>query len=1584
MSNDLKNIGRGSAVSFASPANKDRAPLADVIRHEAVGTSPKALPQASNVPGPMSKGKERISSLRSSTDAVSMMGKKNEDRHGKRDSARFFGKIEAERDGDGVLVVEEGGARKRRANVSIDDSVETDSISTWGTSDNSREDTEGSSNDDDAVPEPLNVLYYTFFQLCKMYKLHKGCTHLKEFFGHWTDQVGLDQMDIYPDMKVLNLSEAYIGVKHLMILGDMLRVDQMDRFHASALASAYVKLPPNLPDTFSFSRLPELECINLSHMCLDFNIDERQRLRLRPEDWALLPSSMVFSPKKKKALNDDEEEEAPFFPYTNKISGNAGVRYFLAAITGHPSLKEVDLSHNAIGAALLPALCRCIKGTPSMVRVGLEDTGLLPTEVACVEAMCELNHRRLAARDASLQKDHRKAWRTIQVQWLRKWCASVWEGHQQHYGQTGGSSANRLSDVVFSASSLLSTSVAAADTTDVHTAVKADLPTSIPPLFVSETPCITTVEPPAKVVHSIERFLRQLTKDSAAQLKVTEGRGKAKKRRGSRTPNGRRRSVSVVSSDTSLASISKDEEEPYVELPSRPTTRAWRQNSTSSVTFMSTPDPVLKTALSSTIPTAASSRGPPSTFLRHEMKYSHVFNTPFLRYLKQVEVRGGGKSSSHHPASVVGNTGFPFSPSVGSAFPSRTRSGSVRGLPIGSSASAFSTLGPSSSTASSCSTSTFSATASSLQACVLAREVEDVMKSAFVDPRVAELTFLQGRLPCATLPSCKAFGGLKGIGTARWIDGTISSMPLEVAEGLKKEVAASLLMKAIRRTLFPSPPKPKSLHDHRDGLPQRGWRAAEEERYFMLLEAQEKQWNLLLSKMVSLMQRVRVQVGDALYYENEEPYWLWFLPVDEEEEEERDSIMRSSAEGEEKMAHSHTDGDAAVQEADNAHSRRKTDTMVELHSSVIPYPSRRGSKKKRRLTDPTSKNKVEDDTDDEEEEEEEEEEEDTTADTSKRNPDVGLVSRVKERIGGSTKDNSTRVPRPPPPPPPPPPCTVQIARGQFFGDQELFGTTALYLYQRQKRLYEAALERRRQYGGPRRASSGRPIGNAHGGAPPSSTTPYAKNRGKGEKEQDGVPMSTPQWNHEGKKTPERHEKPLEPPADLAILREQHKFREGNAVLRGVCRTGGSGSDGAPTPYWPALSSEGPAGSASLSLPPLSRPLSSPSSPLFSPKVHSPPSSLPTVSSTASAFASTIPTAKADVLPGDGPLPSLLPTPTTTAAATRRTSLPPSTTIRTEGVVSTHSSNETTENGARPPLDRSAPYVTLWQLPLEVAFFYLFDPYQQLHQKAAAVVQSFPELQDMPPIVASQVGYVLQCFGVTMTEMPLLYGPSRTLAWHEDLMQETILLDEGEFILSAVSSVTGKKSEKRFYGNDVHRVVLTNEAMSALDAPYRRTVATDAGDFAPVASGRLGNASGATVVGKAAALQQYREQKEFLNQQKKKKKKKKPQEKKDALSPPLRECTAVPFSSSACEGSSLPVKSSSPDSPPSSGGPCLSFDEDTDEEEEVEYRLSFGSQASHWRYYIIRNEDWMLLPVDVRVAFSAGSVVLGNKRGNESL
>lgn len=1535
----------------------------------------------------------------------------------------------------------------------------------------------------DASPEPLNVLYYTFFKLCKLYHLSSGCGHLREIFGSWTDDKGLDQMDVYPEIEVLDLSSAYIGVQNLMILADMLRSERIDKYHFPPCVSSFYQASPNLPDNFFVSRLPELKVIRLPHMCLDFNVDERQRLRLRPDDWSLLPSIVIFSPSGRKRAG---EKHSSLFPLSSKTSGNAAIRYFLSAITGHPSLQEVDLHGNPIGPALLPAICRFIKGTPSIRRVHLHHTGLSPDELERVKASCELNRLRQAKQfssPSSTLEEERRVWRAVQVDWLRKWCESVWKDHQEEMVQTSKSGAGgrgrRVSSRAYRGevragagrapfSCLAMLSAKHEHEVDARSVLKSHLSPSLPPIFTSETPYITTVPPPPQVVCSMECFFKRLAKRPEASIHVLEGAegggwGRGKKGRGwlgsgRRRSSARQRSISLGSGKLSRGSGEgeKLDDSQSLQLPSRPSTRAWRQGSFSSVClFPSTVQSVEggkspRNGVERSHYASSALRTSPSTFIQHEIRYSHVFNTPFLRYIKCAD-KGSGSTPAPLP-----RTCLPFSGRSSSYISSGTYTAS--------------------SSSSSSSSSSFT----------LPPDVEELMKTAFVDPRIAELTFLQGRKPCRTLPTCKAFGGVKGVGTARWIDGTISTMNPSVAQALKKDISGSLLMRAIRRILFPPPPSPppsklKAMKDCSGETTNTFWRTSEEQKYYAILELQEKQWNLLLGKLVSLMKPCRFQIGDAIYRENEEPYWLWFLPsefvVDEvdhpqrgqAEEEGREevkeggrevpalvlpheashviqgekvlagatradtgwaksqalplplssgalepsSLLREKKRGEEKM-----NGSGGRENEED----EMEEVVVELHTNVPCYPTRGGRIRKKKQKQHTKRItnematetfrkeggdkdgwKAEEDLQMVEEEEDEREDE---VDEDTPGPPI---------LGGEGGKNPKKSPSSH--------HKLRIPRGQFFGERELFGTTSLYMHYRQKRIQEEERQCRQQrYVASRSASpngvkehqqkglqkcdqltsdveSSRPssstsatttttttttpttttkrtTGGGRGGGGYSADGMRAEGRAAGEKTHQQAMKGEKELSlsAEGGRAAASSDTPQS--LDLGALREQYKYREGDAVLLCMPREQHAMKASRIT----RRRSHSPTSEREDS-PSLQAPISFPLDSVFP--------SHPSSCSTSAAVdgekrgGMNIPIKGDAAQYGPNMMAGRGGKQTELSASDKPENEMLTTTRRKEGS-GNEPSNEMASSSSPALSNPSSSSILLWQLPLEVAFFYLFDPYQRFHQKAAGVLQTIPGTQDIHPSVASMVGYVLQPFGVTITEVQKLYGKSRVLSHHDELMSETIILYEGDFVLSVTSSITGKKTEKLLQGTS-EGLVITNNNAYQLDDEYRSALRL---------SGARDNTSGRfpldtrgakhtkEILGKAAALQQYREQKAFAKRQQQQE-----QEQHNVSSPNISSFSAKGVSSPHGRGAlvehereydeeggeSRNIRSCGGFSTISS--PRFSLN-GVSQRDVVKYKLVFGTQASHWRYYRIHNDDWAMLPPSIRVALSRGCMVLG--------
>lgn len=522
------------------------------------------------------------------------------------------------------------------------------------------------------VVEPMNYLLYTFNKFCKASGVRRGTETLKNFFGFWTEDIGLENVDLYPNMNVLDLRQAYLGSRQLMVLADVLRVETVDAVTASNRAVQLMKQLSNPPKVFHVSRLPELQAISLRGMCLDYSVHEQRALAIVKER--------------------EEEEEAPeksVADYkrecsTLKCGGNAALRYFFAAISGHPSLEKIDLSSNAIGPHALPALVRLVKNTPSLTKVKLSHTLLKEEEVELVNAVCLLNKLRKERAKEEEVATARDVWRIMQINWLRNVAVRVLKESQECSEQEVSVFKQLVENLV---------------------------PKKIPPLFRSQSAFIRIVEPPNEVVEALKRF--HLSPNSSYLLE-------------------------------------------------RPQTQAGAGHRLGALAVGDT------------------------------QRYSHLFNNPFMHY----------NNRSHDQ-------------------------------PDG----------------------------------ILSAEAEDILRSAFENPRTAELTFLKGRKPCPSLPTCKV---LKCEHTS------------EARRKLKHDMCASMLLSAVRRILLPEPQKPKTLLA---GETNRLFYTSEEEHYLDLVATQERQWNYILDKLVDFTKPAYFNEGESIYQRDDHPYWLWFIPPSDTEDE---------------------------------------------------------------------------------------------------------------------------------------------------------------------------------------------------------------------------------------------------------------------------------------------------------------------------------------------------------------------------------------------------------------------------------------------------------------------------------------------------------------------------------------------------------------------------------------------------------------------------------------------------------------------------------------------------------------------------
>lgn len=260
------------------------------------------------------------------------------------------------------------------------------------------------------VKKPLNILSFTFRKLCRERKVKKGTSTLNKFFESWTDENGFENLDLYPDMEVLNLDEGYLGSLQLMVLADILRVEKRDTVCAPTGALQMLKSMREPPSSFNVCLVPELRRISLRNLCFDFGIDDRKKFR------AITKESI-------KQAQGVSTHPTPFpgslISSSLRKSGNESIRYFLQAITGHPSLEVIDLSCSPIGPHLLPAMSRFIKGTPSLRKIELQNTLLSNEEVDLITAQCELNLLKREAEDPDRAAYLRKLWKFMEMDWLR-------------------------------------------------------------------------------------------------------------------------------------------------------------------------------------------------------------------------------------------------------------------------------------------------------------------------------------------------------------------------------------------------------------------------------------------------------------------------------------------------------------------------------------------------------------------------------------------------------------------------------------------------------------------------------------------------------------------------------------------------------------------------------------------------------------------------------------------------------------------------------------------------------------------------------------------------------------------------------------------------------------------------------------------------------------------------------------------------------------------------------------------------------------------------------------------------------------
>lgn len=246
------------------------------------------------------------------------------------------------------------------------------------------------------VREEQHILLYFFRQACRRHRVRSMNTQLMATLtatdgskvplidGLQADATNTDA-DVFPTLESIAGNDWYLGARQLMALSDLLRVEvQVGNASGSPL------------DRMAFSLTPLLTHISLRHLCLDFGVCEADKLR----SYSAIGSSTAVG------------------GVSDRIGGNEVLCYFLRALRGHPSLREVDLSSNRLGPWVLPELSKFVKNTPTLTNLHLQDTLLSQAEIDCANAQCLLNRLRLQATDKAALDSWQSKWREAQGRWL--------------------------------------------------------------------------------------------------------------------------------------------------------------------------------------------------------------------------------------------------------------------------------------------------------------------------------------------------------------------------------------------------------------------------------------------------------------------------------------------------------------------------------------------------------------------------------------------------------------------------------------------------------------------------------------------------------------------------------------------------------------------------------------------------------------------------------------------------------------------------------------------------------------------------------------------------------------------------------------------------------------------------------------------------------------------------------------------------------------------------------------------------------------------------------------------------------------
>ncbi|CCW61000.1 unnamed protein product [Phytomonas sp. EM1] len=258
-------------------------------------------------------------------------------------------------------------------------------------------------------------------------------------------------------------------------------------------------------------------------------------------------------------------------------------------------------------------------------------------------------------------------------------------------------------------------------------------------------------------------------------------------------------------------------------------------------------------------------------------------------------------------------------------------------------------------------------------------------------------------------------------------------------------------------------------------------------------------------------------------------------------------------------------------------------------------------------------------------------------------------------------------------------------------------------------------------------------------------------------------------------------------------------------------------------------------------------------------------------------------------------------------------------------------------------------VRLWQLPMQAAFFFLHQPFQQIYHRATAIFEYFPALSRLSPIATLAFAYAVEPFAVELSRQEIFDGSTaRVIADNRLVSSHIYLLAKGEYTFSTYTALGSWIDKILFSGS----VVVSGSAHR--DAKMDPEISSHVADTSSSASN--------VVLGKAIALRQFREAKRWKQRA---------------------EASALKTDSTLDESDPMDSREarkerndgvtegkeglSSSRTPPSPGDQRLLLDVlDAGGEENV---------RCQWKYYVISNTQFSSFPKEVKLAILSSCAIV---------